>query len=141
VILRRPTAPAAPRDHQRFEKRPFLIRHQTANQDRLPKSSLESRLPIHGNPLCQQSLSHSLSHTLNHVTYPSSSTPLPALPDEEAIIELTTVPGIGRWTAELAVPMQCLSGPLTPCKAETGDLRHHAARCLPAPRPVLKFAW
>jgi hypothetical protein len=41
VILGRPPALAAPRDHQGFEKRPFLIRHQPANQDRLPKSSLD----------------------------------------------------------------------------------------------------
>ena len=58
VILRRPPALAAPRDHQRFEKRPFLIRHQAANQDRLPKSSLESRFAIHVNQLCQQDLDH-----------------------------------------------------------------------------------
>ena len=49
VILGRPPALATPRDHQGFEKRPFLIRHQAANQDRLPKSSLESRLAIHVN--------------------------------------------------------------------------------------------
>ena len=58
VILRRPPALAAPYDNQGFEKRPFLIRHQPANQDRLPKSSLESRPAIRVNPLCQQSLGH-----------------------------------------------------------------------------------
>ena len=56
VILRRPPTLAAPYDNQRFEKRPFLIRHQPANQDRLPKSSLESRPAIRVNPLCQQDL-------------------------------------------------------------------------------------
>ena len=61
VILRRPPALAAPRDHQRFENRPFLIRHQDANQDRLPKSSLESRFAIHVNQLCQQDLGRVVS--------------------------------------------------------------------------------
>ena len=53
VILRRPPALAAPRDHQRFEKSPFLIRHQAANQERLPKRSLESRLAIQGKAILQ----------------------------------------------------------------------------------------
>jgi hypothetical protein len=44
------------RNHKRLEKRPFLIRHQSANQNRLPKSSLESRFEPCVNPLCQQDL-------------------------------------------------------------------------------------
>lgn len=56
MILRRPTALAAPCDHQGFEKRPFLVAHQAANQDRLPKSSLESPFAIHVNLLCQRGL-------------------------------------------------------------------------------------
>ena len=56
VILRRSPALAALCDHQGLEKRPFLIRHQAANQDRLPKNSLESRFALGVNPLCQQVL-------------------------------------------------------------------------------------
>ena len=56
MILRRPPALAAPCDHKGLEKRPFLIRHQAANQDRLPKNSLESRFALRVNPLCQQLL-------------------------------------------------------------------------------------
>ena len=58
VILRRPSAFDAPYNHDGFEKCPFLIRHQAANQDRLPKNSLESRFALGVNPLCQQALGH-----------------------------------------------------------------------------------
>lgn len=56
VIFRRSTALAAPGNHERREKRPLLVRHQSTNQDRLPKSSLESRLAPFVNPLCQRVL-------------------------------------------------------------------------------------
>ncbi len=61
VIFRRPTALAAPGNHERREKRPLLVRHQSTNQDRLPKSSLESRLAPFVNPLCQRVLDICLS--------------------------------------------------------------------------------
>src|SRR5271163_646928 len=59
VILWRPTALPASRDHEWLEKRPLRVRHQTANQNRLPKSSLESHRRSVVNPLCQQDLEKS----------------------------------------------------------------------------------
>ena len=56
MIRRRASALVSRRNHERREKRPFLIRHQAPNQDRLPKNSLESRPKIRVNPLCQQDL-------------------------------------------------------------------------------------
>src|SRR5271170_1555059 len=56
VILRWPTALPASRDHEWLEKRPLRVRHQTANQNCLPKSSLESHRRSVVNPLCQQDL-------------------------------------------------------------------------------------
>lgn len=61
VVLRRAPALAARRDHERREKPPFLVCHQAANQDRLPKNSLESRFEPCVNPLCQQLLVNSSS--------------------------------------------------------------------------------
>ena len=40
VILRRPTALPASRDHEWLKKRPLRVRHQTANQNCLPKTVL-----------------------------------------------------------------------------------------------------
>src|SRR5271154_2836231 len=56
VILWRPTALPASRDHEWLEKRPLRVRHQTPNQNCLPKSSLESHRRSVVNPLCQQDL-------------------------------------------------------------------------------------
>src|SRR5271156_5780327 len=56
VILWRPTALPASRDHEWLKKRPLRVRHQTANQNCLPKSSLESHRRSVVNPLCQQDL-------------------------------------------------------------------------------------
>lgn len=56
VIFGRPPTLAARRHYERLEKRPFLIQHQSANQDHLPKGSLESRFEPRVNPLCQQDL-------------------------------------------------------------------------------------
>ncbi|WP_207136854.1 hypothetical protein, partial [Rhodothalassium salexigens] len=51
-----PASLAAARHYEGLEKRPLLVRHQPANQDRLPKASLESRFDRLGNPLRQQDL-------------------------------------------------------------------------------------
>lgn len=56
MILRRPPALRARGQNKRREKRPLPVAHQAANQDRLPKSSLESHPGPLGNPLCQQGL-------------------------------------------------------------------------------------
>lgn len=49
--------PPGLRPHKRFEKRPFRIAHQTANQNRPPpRGSLESHHRFNENPLCQQDL-------------------------------------------------------------------------------------
>src|SRR5271156_1288389 len=56
VILWRPTALPASRDHEWLEKRPLRVRHQTAKQNCLPKSSLESHRRSVVNPLCQRDL-------------------------------------------------------------------------------------
>jgi hypothetical protein len=46
VILGRPTALAAARHRERLEKRPLLVRHQSTNQDCLPKAVL-NHSPAH----------------------------------------------------------------------------------------------
>lgn len=60
VILGRPSALAACRYDKRLKKQPLLIRHQSANQDCLPKSSLESLFATFVNLLCQQDLAQSM---------------------------------------------------------------------------------
>jgi len=70
VILRWPTALPASRDHEWLEKRPLRVRHQTANQNCLPKSSLESHRRSVVNPLCQQDLGHVYALCTSHVTMP-----------------------------------------------------------------------
>ena len=52
------TTPAArpALDHEWLKASPFLVAHQTPDQDSLPKSYLESDTGPFGNPLCQQIL-------------------------------------------------------------------------------------
>jgi hypothetical protein len=56
MIGRRPAA-AGPLAHKEgSEERPLVVTHRSANQVLLPKSSLESELRGHGNPLCLHGL-------------------------------------------------------------------------------------
>ena len=52
------TTPAArpALDHEWLKASPFLVAHQTPDQDSLPKSYLESDTGPFGNPFCQQVL-------------------------------------------------------------------------------------
>ena len=52
------TTPAARAslDHEWLKASPFLVAHQTPDQDSLPKNHLESDIAPLGNPLCQQVL-------------------------------------------------------------------------------------
>ena len=43
-------------DHERLKTGPFLVAHQSSDQDSLPKSHLESDTAAFGNPLCQHFL-------------------------------------------------------------------------------------
>jgi superfamily I DNA/RNA helicase len=56
MIPRTPPAARTALDHERLKTRPFLVAHQTPDQDGLPKSHLESDTAPLGNPLCQHVL-------------------------------------------------------------------------------------
>ena len=61
MIPRTPPAARASLDHERLKTRPFLVAHQSPDQDSLPKSHLESDNARFGNPLCQHLLDLSRS--------------------------------------------------------------------------------
>lgn len=58
VISRAPPATRTALNHERLKTGPFLIAHQTTDQDSFPKSYLESEPARFGNPLCPRSLEH-----------------------------------------------------------------------------------
>ena len=51
-----PPTTCAPLNHERLKTGPFLVAHQTTNQDSLPQSYLESEITRVENPLCQHVL-------------------------------------------------------------------------------------
>ena len=58
MISRATTTARTALDHERLKTRPFLVTHQTPDQDGLPKSHLESDTHPLGNPFCQHLLAH-----------------------------------------------------------------------------------
>jgi hypothetical protein len=56
MISRTPPAARTALDHEWLKAGPFLVAHQTPDQDGLPKSHLESDTHALGNPLCQHVL-------------------------------------------------------------------------------------
>src|ERR1017187_10065147 len=56
VIPRSTPAAGATLNHKWLKTRPFLVAHQTTNQDSLPESYLESEITLVENPLCQHLL-------------------------------------------------------------------------------------
>ncbi len=56
MIPRAPTAARTALDHEWLKTGPFLVAHQTPDQDGLPKRHLESDTAAFGNPLCQHFL-------------------------------------------------------------------------------------
>ena len=56
VVPRATAAPGPALDHKRLKAGPFLVAHQTAYQNGLRKSHVESEPDAVGNPLCQHGL-------------------------------------------------------------------------------------
>ena len=56
MISRTAPAPRTALDHEGLKTGPFLVAHQSPDQDSLPKSHLESDTRPLGNPLCQHFL-------------------------------------------------------------------------------------
>jgi len=56
VVPWTPPAPGTPLNHKWLKTRPFLVAHQSTNQDSLPQSYLESDFTLVENPLCQHVL-------------------------------------------------------------------------------------
>src|ERR1039457_3915722 len=56
VVPWTPPAAGTALNHERLKTRPFLVAHQTSNQDSLPESYLESEITRVENPLCQHVL-------------------------------------------------------------------------------------
>lgn len=75
VIRGRPASLAAARHHEGLEKRPLLVRHQPANQDRLPNASLESRFDRLGKPLRQQDLEPACARKLRPLRFRLTAPP------------------------------------------------------------------
>ena len=61
MVPRTTPAPRTALDHEGLKTDPFLVVHQTPDQDGLPKSHLESDTRLLGNPLCQHFLVQYLS--------------------------------------------------------------------------------
>jgi hypothetical protein len=64
VIPRSTPAAGATLNHKWLKTRPFLVAHQTTNQDSLPESYLESEITLVENPLCQHVLALQLQFLL-----------------------------------------------------------------------------
>jgi hypothetical protein len=70
VVPRATATPGAALDHERLKAGPFLVAHQTAYQNGLRKSHVESESDPVGNPLCQHVLER-FSTCLNRKGIPS----------------------------------------------------------------------
>ncbi len=68
MISRAPPTARATLDHEWLKTGPFLVAHQTPDQDGLPKSHLESDTGPLGNPLCQHVLVGCSSNDTIHLS-------------------------------------------------------------------------